>query len=151
MYCTKCGKQSMDYVGSFCAYCGSPMVSNAVPDAQPAKSGPRNDLPAGVLWPLILLCARCVMWAIASVMFFAARPGISTWNIVWTIFGFYTVYRVYKRSYGWYKTTLYLTGIDAVWLLIQYFGYHVHQLFFFIAAVNIIAFVLLLVNRQYFK
>lgn len=152
MFCTKCGKQLLDSAGQFCAYCGNMLVNqttakdNANTDSQKIS----KDYPQGVIWSIILLCTRSVMWAIASVMFIAYYPAISTWNIIWTIFGFYLIYQLFKRNSAWYKRALWLTGVDAAWLLYQYFSSNVHELFLYIFVIDIIAFIFLIVNKKHF-
>ncbi|MGI5850349.1 MAG: zinc ribbon domain-containing protein [Christensenellales bacterium] len=154
MYCTKCGKQSLDNEGQFCAYCGRPLVNEIKANSNSVNSVSQSttkDHPSGFLWPIILLCTRSVMWAIAAIMFMAISPAISTWNIVWTIFGFYVIYKIYKRNVRWYNSALCITGVDAVWLLFSFFSTaNIHQLFLYISIIDIITFVLLLVNKKYF-
>ncbi|GEM_PF-6199441 len=153
MFCTKCGKQSLDDAGQFCAYCGSMLVNETTAKNSYASAGnlkSSKDYPQGVLWSIIFLCTRSVMWAIASVMFIAHYPAVSTWNIIWTIFGFYVIYQLFKRNIVWYKRALWLAGVDAIWLLYQYISSNVHELFLYIFIIDIIAFIFLIVNKKHF-
>lgn len=152
MYCTKCGKQLINNVGNFCSFCGASINkestnNNIIDNSQKINT----DLPPGVLWSLILLCTHSVMWAIACFIYFENSPLVSTWNIVWTIFGGYVIYKLFKRSLTWYNTALWITGVDAVWLLYQYFSSNINQLFLYISIIDVIAFILLIVNRNRFR
>lgn len=151
MYCSKCGKPLLDTAGSFCSYCGRPVAKAAADGMEaPAPQSASRDMPAGVLWSLIFLCAHSVMWIISCAIYFLANPLVSTWNVIWTVFGVFVIVKLFQKSFAWHKAALWITGADAVWLLVQYFGTGVGEVFFFIAVVDVIAFVLLLVNKRAF-